>query len=158
MTPWLPIPLGRLRIRLHLGLALAVGGAVLLGGDLWLRYLLLLATLLLHEMAHAVTAILLGARRAVVRIWPIFGRADVETFPDRREAWVALAAPLLNLAAAAILFVAGGGPTLALGSAPLTDFCLTVNLAMGVGNLFPVVPVDGGRVLAALRRGRGGVC
>jgi stage IV sporulation protein FB len=147
---WLGLSLGRLTVRLHLLLPLAVALAFLVPGDLWLRYLLLLATLLVHELAHAVTALGLGGGRALVRVWPVFGRADVERFPDRRAALVALSAPALNLLCAGVLYLAGGRPTLALGSAPLLDFAHTVNLLMGLGNLLPVMPVDGGRALLAL--------
>jgi len=148
---WIVVPLGRLALCFHLLLPLAVGGLCLLPGDLWLRYLLLLSTLLVHELAHALTALGLGRGRAVVKMWPLFGRADVETFGDRRAALVALSAPAANLVCAGALLLAGGRPTLALGSAPLLDLVQTAHLLMGLVNLLPVPPVDGGRALVALR-------
>ena len=120
-------------------------------GDLWLRYLLLLSTLVVHELAHALTALGLGRGRAVVEMWPLFGRADVETFGDRRAALVALSAPAANLVCAGALVLLGGRPTLALGSAPLLDLIQTAHLLMGLVNLLPIPPVDGGRALVALR-------
>ncbi len=148
---WIRVPLGRLGLRLHLLLPLAVGALCLAPGDLWLRYLLLLLTLLVHEVAHALTALGLGRGRAVVSLWPWFGRADVETFGDRRTALVALSAPAANLVCAGALLLAGGRPTAALGAAPLLDLAFTANLAMGLVNLLPIPPVDGGRALVALR-------
>lgn len=148
---WIDVPLGRLGMRFHLLLPLVVGGLCLLSGDLWLRYLLLLSTLLVHELAHALTALGLGRGRAIVSVWPFFGRADVETFRDRRAALVALSAPAANLVCAGVALLAGGRPTLALGSAPLLDLVQTAHLLMGVVNLLPVPPVDGGRALVALR-------
>lgn len=152
MTAWLALPLGRLRVRLHLLLPVAAGALALLGGDLWLRYLLLLGVLTWHELGHAAAALALGRGAPVVSIWPWFGRADVETFPDRRQAWAALAGPAANLAAAGLLALLGAEPTLALGRAPLLDTFQSAHLLMGVGNLLPVRPADGGRALAALRR------
>ena len=150
---WLTLPAGRFVLRLHLGIALL---AAVLSGTGWAlgkRYLLLVCTLLLHELAHALAALVLGARRAEVRIWPVFGRADVERFPDAREAIVALAAPLANLAVAAALYWGTGARfTLQLARGPWLDFLFTINLAMGVANLIPVPPIDGGRALAAVVR------
>jgi Zn-dependent protease len=148
---WIHVPVGRLGLRFHLFLPLVVGGLCLVSGDLWLRYILLLSTLLVHELAHALTALGLGHQRAVVSMWPLFGRADVETFPDRRAALVALSAPAANLVCAGAAYLAGGRPTLALGSAPLLDLVQTAHLLMGLVNLLPVPPVDGGRALVALR-------
>lgn len=146
------IPLGRLTLRLHLLVPVAAVAFYAAGGDLWLRYLLLLGALFAHEMAHAAAALGLGAGRAIVTIWPVFGRADLETFPDRREALVALAAPAANLLLAGAFALLGGGLTLALRHGPLLDFLCTANLVMGVGNLIPIRPIDGGRAVHALRR------
>ncbi|MHC5050863.1 MAG: hypothetical protein ACYTGK_09660 [Planctomycetota bacterium] len=148
---WIDVPLGRLGLRFHLLLPVTVGALCLLPGDLWLRYLLLLLALFVHESAHALTALGLGQGRAVVSMWPFFGKADVETFGDRRTALVALSAPAANLVCAGALFLAGGRPTAALGAAPLLDFTHTAHLVMGLANLLPVPPVDGGRALVALR-------
>jgi Zn-dependent protease len=116
------------------------GRSDLLGG--WLR----------HELGHAVSSLALGADRAEVRILPVFGRAFVVNFRDRREAWIALAGPALNLLCAGFVLLLGGRFDLHLRGAPLVDFLFTINLLMGVGNLVPVRPLDGGRALAALAR------
>lgn len=148
---WLCLP-GRLEVRLHFALPLVIAASFVVRGNLWARYLLLLGVLVAHELAHAVTSLALGAKRASVSIWPVFGRADVENWADRRTAWVALAAPALNLILAGIFALAGGAPTFRIGSGPLLDFLVSVNLVMGLANLIPIPPIDGGRALAALRR------
>lgn len=148
---WVGFSMGRLGLRFHVLLPVVAAAFFLLPGDLWLRYLLLLSTLLVHESAHALAALGLGRGRAVVSLWPFFGRADVETFGDRRTALVALSAPAVNLACAGALFIAGGRLTLALGAAPLLDFTFTAHLLMGLVNLVPIPPIDGGRALVALR-------
>lgn len=151
---WLTLP-GRLSVRIHLGVPLLAAGLAAARHDLWLRYLLLLGVLLLHELAHAAVSLALGGHRAVVRLWPVFGRADVAAFEDRREALAAAAGPAANLAAAAVFLLLGGRLTLALGRAPLLDLLATANLLMGAGNLLPLPFCDGGRVLRAIRQRRG---
>ncbi|MEM8883426.1 MAG: hypothetical protein AAGD14_05125 [Planctomycetota bacterium] len=143
---------GGFYLRFHLGLALVPLALLVVGGDFWLRYLMLLGVLVAHELGHAGMAFLQGGRRAVVTIWPWGGVAHVPHFRDRREAWVALAAPGVNLLLAALFFALGGRLTLALGQCPYADLMLTANLLMGLGNLIPLPRLDGGRALRALRR------
>lgn len=150
--PWLVLRRGPLALRASLLLPLAAAALAWRSGDAAARYALLLGALLAHELGHALAAVRLGARAVVVSIWPLFGRALVERLAGRREAVVAVAGPAVNLVLAGGLFALGARPDLALRSAPLLDFLLTVNLGMGAGNLLPVFPADGGRALAALRR------
>ena len=143
----IPLRIGRLTLRAHIGLVVIAAALFALGGDLWERYLLLLATLLLHELAHAGTALAFRAERAVVSIWPWGGVAHVERFSDYREALVALAGPLSNLAVAGGTFLAGARFSLELGRCAPLDFVLTCNLLMGIVNLLPVPGLDGGCAL-----------
>ena len=149
---WIRLRLARLTVRVHLLLPVAAAAMIPLGGDLALRYLLLLLALVVHEGGHAACALAMGSRSVEVSIWPIFGRALIERFGDRREAAVALCGPAANLLLASALFLSGRGLDLQLASCPLGDFLATVNLAMGAGNLLPLPPVDGGRALIALFR------
>jgi len=152
--PFLRAGWGGFSLSLHPLAPAAALALHLAGPGLAARYLLLLATLLLHEAAHAATALALGSRRAAVALWPVFGRALVERLPGRREAWVALAGPASNVLLAGALALCGASLTPALARAPLLDFLATVNLAMGAGNLLPLPRVDGGRALQALLRPR----
>jgi Zn-dependent protease len=152
LSGWVTIPAPRSKWRFHVLVPLFAAAMALFGRDLWVRYLLLVATVLIHESGHALTALCLGSKRVEVSVWPVFARANVEHFPDRREAWIAAAGPAVNLAAAALFFALGGSWDLQLARAPLLDFMATVNLIMGAGNLLPVVPADGGRMIRALRR------
>ncbi|MEE8106467.1 MAG: M50 family metallopeptidase [Planctomycetota bacterium] len=148
---WITLTIGRGCWRLHM-LTVLVAAALYWNG-LWWRYLLILAVLALHESAHAWAALALGAKRVEVRIWPLFGRALVERFPDRRLALVAAAGPVFNLLAAAGLALLGAEFNLRIARCSWPDLLFTANLVMGLGNLLPIPPADGGRVLAALRRG-----
>ena len=146
---WFSVPLGRLTVRLHATIPLVAAVTVYWAPGIGVRYMLLLAVLLLHELGHALVSLALGGARAVVSLSPAFGWADVVAFHDRREGWTALAGPAFNLTVAGALALAGAGLDWSLGSAAPTDFLLTVSLVMGVGNLIPVKPADGGRAFSA---------
>ena len=139
--------IGHLTLRIHFALALIAGGLAVLNPSLSLRYLLLVGTLFLHEIAHAIVALRVGGEEATVSLWPWGGVAHVPEFADKREAAVALAGPAANLLLAAALALAGAQFNLSLADCPLRDFGFTANLVMGIGNLLPLRFVDGGRAL-----------
>jgi len=150
--PWFEAAFGRFRLRLHLLTPVAIGAVAWSSGSLLGRYLMLLSSLVLHEAGHVIAALRLGSRTAEMELWPAFGRAWVGRLHDRREGWIAVAGPAVNLVLAGGLCAAGGRLDLHLGSADWLDFLFTVNLGMGLGNLLPVAPLDGGRALSAWRR------
>ncbi len=74
--------------------------------------------------------------------------------PKRHMIWVALAGPLANLAQAFLWLLAGAGLALAGIKEPyifmVASAGVLVNLVMLAFNLFPIPPLDGGRVLTGL--------
>lgn len=155
-------------VYLH-GTFLVLVGFVLLGkwrqgGDLGsavgsvLFLLAIFATIVLHELGHALTARRFGIRTRDITLLPIGGIARLERMPDvpRHELWVALAGPAVNVAIAAIVFgfstLAGMRPTIALAEASTgtIDRFIGINVWLAVFNLIPAFPMDGGRVLRAL--------
>lgn len=117
---------------------------------------LLFGSILLHELGHSVVA-----RRRRVPIEGIelhlFGGVAKMTAPPRSpqdEIAIAIAGPLVSLA----LGVLGLGAAFALGPAAPSWLAWIggVNLMLGVFNLLPALPMDGGRVFrAALARRKG---
>ena len=118
------------------------------------------ACVALHEYGHALAARHYGIGTLEITLLPIGGLARLERMPDepKQELWIALAGPATNYVLAGILLalhlLSGGNlsnlisPGLFGGSLISTLF--QVNLIMGLFNLLPALPMDGGRVLRAL--------
>lgn len=110
------------------------------------------ACLLAHEMSHALVARRNGVQVAGITLW-LFGgvsRLDGEPKSAGAEALIAGVGPLTSFAVAAIAF----GMALALQSAnaliaDLLAWLAFVNVALGVFNLVPAFPLDGGRLLSS---------
>jgi Zn-dependent protease len=114
------------------------------------------ASVVVHELAHSLVARRRGMRVRGITLLPIGGVSEIDELPEhpRDELFVAAAGPLTNLGLAGILWLvtaAGGGsvwpPGLAVGSP--TARLAWLNLVLGLFNLLPAFPMDGGRVLRA---------
>ncbi len=115
--------------------------------------LLFFGSLLLHELAHSVVAIAFGLQIRNITLFIFGGVAALEHEPRtaRHEFFIAIAGPLMSFAlAGAGIFL---GNTFAhAGSIPaaaLFGYLGMVNLVLGIFNLVPAFPMDGGRVLRA---------
>ena len=109
-------------------------------GQLLILLLVLSGSLLVHEMAHALVGRRLGLRVHDITIWPLGGMARMDGLADHPEleAPVAAAGPLANLVLALICWLLPG---------TIADSGIAINLVLGLGNLLPAFPLDGGRVL-----------
>lgn len=112
---------------------------------------LLFASVLVHELAHAVTARATGlpATEIVLHLWGGHTQFESEAISPGRSALVAVVGPLSNLVLAApallVLPALEGGLTRLL----VLAFAYT-NGFVAVFNAVPGLPLDGGRVLEAL--------
>ena len=123
--------------------------------------LVLLASLVAHELAHVVVARRCGVAVVDITLWLVGGMSTLggEATTPRAALRIAIAGPVISL----VLAAGFGGLVVALhavGAAPMVVGVVywlgVTNLLMGLFNLLPGAPLDGGRVLRALlwrRRG-----
>lgn len=120
--------------------------------------ILMFGIVVLHELGHALAARRYGIRASRILLLPIGGMAEFDSIPrqPRREILIALAGPAVNFLLAGLIALSFGwsnSPSAAGAPArwaDVPDTLLAVNLIMGVFNLLPAFPMDGGRVLRAL--------
>jgi Zn-dependent protease/CBS domain-containing protein len=113
----------------------------------------------LHELGHALAARRFGIRTRDITLYPIGGVASLERVPEQpaEELIVALAGPAVNAVLGAVLYAAlllKGDPidasALPLVGGPFLVKLFFVNITIGIFNLIPAFPMDGGRVLRSL--------
>jgi endonuclease-3 related protein len=134
----------------------ACGGPAVCGADLALAALMALligASVLLHELGHALTARRLTVPVESITLFAFGGVAEVraEAPGPGAEFAIAVAGPAVSLliaVAGGLLWWAGLGADVAL-LAILAAHLALANAIMAVFNLLPGYPMDGGRVLRA---------
>ena len=114
-----------------------------------------LACLLAHELAHSVVAMRRGVRVEGITLW-LFGgvsRFSSDTSSPGTQALITFVGPLTSLVLGALFFLAsvavGGGAHPGLLPATLS-WLGYINITLGVFNLVPAFPLDGGRLLQSL--------
>ena len=115
--------------------------------------LLLFASVLLHELGHAVMAVREGVKVLSITLFHLGGIARVERDCDTAmgSLRIAAAGPLVSLFLALALLQAAG-PSSQI-SPVLPVLCTQIgllNLMLGLFNLLPGLPLDGGLILKAL--------
>jgi Zn-dependent protease len=130
---------------------------------------ILLVSVLLHEIAHVLTAVRLGGHADQIVVWPLGGLAAPQVPREPQlEIVVALAGPLVNLLICSVvgaMIIWRGHELVGLwhpfdphdlrsGSSLIVALKLTfwVNWLLVLVNLIPAFPLDGGRVLRSLLR------
>ncbi|HEV8586811.1 MAG TPA: site-2 protease family protein [Methylomirabilota bacterium] len=117
-----------------------------------LAALLLFVSVLLHELAHALAALDQGVPVGGITLH-VFGgvsQLDAEPPTPRAELLIAVVGPLTSFALAGLCLVidrAVAGPA---AFHAVAGYLVVVNLVVGVFNLVPGFPLDGGRVLRAV--------
>jgi stage IV sporulation protein FB len=116
----------------------------------FIELLTLFGIVFIHELGHVTMAKNFGWRVKEVQLMPFGGVAIVEesgNIPAHEELWVALAGPFQNVWMAGFAFIMmkfSGGDLLWWG------YFLQANLLIGLFNMLPILPLDGGKVLVSL--------
>ncbi|RME96485.1 MAG: hypothetical protein D6772_11835 [Bacteroidetes bacterium] len=134
---------------------------------------LVFLAVLLHELGHALMARRFGIGTERIVLYPIGGGAFLEEMPEepRREILIALAGPLVNFVLALVLvpiiwsssdnqlldvlrFIINPQANVVIYDVATWQYLLVVffilNALLGLFNLLPAFPLDGGRILRAL--------
>lgn len=120
------------------------------------------ACVVLHELGHSLTGMRFGVVVRRILLMPIGGMAQFDSIPRQpwREFLMTIAGPAVNFAIAALLwfpvsFPASWDPDSSPASlGDLGRLLLIGNLYMGVFNLLPAFPMDGGRMMRAFLASR----
>jgi Zn-dependent protease len=143
-------------IEVNLTFLLMLGLVFLTRGGLvgMLLTVLTFTSIVVHELGHAVVARRLGVRIAGIELQFFGGVAKMVTPPRsaRDEILIAIAGPAVSLGIAIVAIFLG-----VLVRSSLLNYLGFANLILGVFNLLPALPMDGGRVLRAYLAQRVGV-
>ena len=113
--------------------------------------ILLYLSVLIHELSHTVVALRFGLPVRRISLYLLGGVSEIEKPAPTpgKEASIAVAGPLISLVLAAIAYVTAKQLAPQTVGRLLADALLVSNLSIGIFNLLPGLPLDGGRVLSA---------
>lgn len=135
-------------MRIYISPIMLIMAAYFVATGMAYEFVCTLSAVMLHECAHAKVAKKLGYELNVIKLMP-YGAAlcgDIN-IRARDEALIAVSGPLINIVLA-LLFAALWW--LVPSSYMFTQAFCFCNLYIGLFNLLPVYPLDGGRVTLAL--------
>lgn len=129
-------------------------------GLLWSVTLIVLffVCVILHELGHSLTARRYGVHTSRILLLPIGGMAELDQIPRRpsAELLITAAGPAVNFVLVILLlpfawrgFFSEEEVALYSVGSMVIQLCVA-NLIMGIFNLVPVFPMDGGRIFRAL--------
>ena len=111
----------------------------------------------LHELGHSLMARRFGFPIESITLWLFGGIAQFDEMPEdwKQELWISLAGPAVSFALGALSYVAfttlpADGGVVVAGATFVLGYLAILNVVLGVFNLLPGFPMDGGRVLRAL--------
>jgi Zn-dependent protease/CBS domain-containing protein len=110
-------------------------------------------SILLHEMSHSLLARRYGIPVSSITLFVFGGVSNLGKEPDdaRQEFWIAIVGPLTSVGIGVLFLVL----YVALrsvddGASDISANLAMINLAIGIFNLIPGFPLDGGRVLRSI--------
>ena len=156
-----------IRVNLHWSVAVIalVLASSLAGGVGWYAASVgvvgFLVSILVHEFAHALTARRYDVDTESIQLWALGGiaRLKSESPSARAEGWIAAAGPLASFALAGLFGAVwwwGTGADTAGAFETMLFWLAIINALLGGFNLLPGAPLDGGRIVKAVRWGQHG--
>ena len=134
----------------------------------WLKYtfgaiasVLFFSTVLFHELSHSLVAKSYGIKIRSITLFALGGVAQMEEIPrdPRMEAKMAAAGPAFSLGIGILSYAiyylfgpvspTGSGETITNAALIVVGIIAFYNIILGLFNLIPAFPMDGGRILRA---------
>ena len=114
--------------------------------------LLLFASVLVHELGHSLVATARGLRVENITLFIFGGISSIaqEATSARDEFLVAVVGPLISLLLAGVFWVIAQVTPAASAVGALAGYLAFTNLLLGLFNIVPGFPLDGGRVLRSI--------
>lgn len=115
-----------------------------------------LMSILTHELSHALTARRYGVTTESIQLWALGGIAHLSSEPStaKAEGWIAAAGPIASAALAVACLSSWrilSGPFPQSDTVAMIAWLGVINASLAVFNLLPGAPLDGGRILRAVR-------
>jgi Zn-dependent protease/predicted transcriptional regulator len=112
----------------------------------------LFASIILHELGHALVARRHGLPIRRITLFIFGGVAEMEAEPERPavEFWVAIAGPIASFLVGLVCWLLLQGAAAAGAGVPVVGvlaYLASINIILAVFNLVPAFPLDGGRIL-----------
>jgi Zn-dependent protease len=127
----------------------------LTGASYWMMgiggALALFASVVLHELGHAVVARRYGIEMKGITLFVFGGVAEMAGEPPsaKAEFMVAVAGPIVSIALAGLFFLVSQ-PALPVQVHGVTAYLAFINFMLVIFNMVPAFPLDGGRVLRSI--------
>lgn len=119
-----------------------IGGLIL--------YIFLFTSVVLHELGHSYVAKKYGVKIEKILLLPIGGMAMMDEISKEGELKIAIAGPIVSLLLGATLLGVSTFHDYILADYLLFQTVGALNILLGLFNLLPAFPMDGGRVFRAL--------
>lgn len=135
-------------IELHFTFILLLLIAAFLGAGAFIFIVLLFVMVVLHELAHSITARLNGIPVKKIILLPLGGASiiDLDEVPPATSFRIALVGPLSSIALGFFFGMLAVYAPAGLLKVTL-QLLFLLNILLGIFNLLPAFPLDGGRVL-----------
>jgi Zn-dependent protease len=113
---------------------------------------LFFTSVLLHELGHSVMALHYKIPVRSITLFIFGGIAQIASEPPfaMAEFWIALAGPLVNFFLAGVLTVLHPVAGVSVVLVGVAKYLAYINLTLGLFNLIPGFPLDGGRIFRAV--------
>ncbi|MEM3227336.1 MAG: site-2 protease family protein [Candidatus Micrarchaeaceae archaeon] len=145
-----------IEIELHWSFLLLLLFVLLVSLYVFALFVILFICVLLHELSHSLTSQHYKIKVKKIVLLPIGGISvmDLDTVKPKQEFYIALAGPLASLAIGFAFWAIVPFAPAGIIRQTIT-FTFEINLLLGIFNLLPGFPLDGGRVFRAyLERSR----